>query len=259
MAVKLEAKDIIFGYTRTQKILHGVSFTLAQGEVMSLVGPNGSGKSTLLKCLNRLIKPHHGRVQVDEGDIHRLSLKQLSLKMALVPQSARNIFPFSVFDVVLMGRRPHVNWRVGPRDRRAVATVIHDLGLAHLAERQINELSGGEQQKVLLARALAQEPEILLLDEPTANLDIRHQLEVMRLVRELSRQRQLSVLMALHDLNLAARYSDRILMLHQGHVFTDGTPKQVINPANIREVYGVRATIVHNNGRPYIIPQEPIS
>ena len=142
MAVKLEAKDIIYGYTRTQEILHGISFILARGEVMSLVGPNGSGKSTLLKCLNRLIKPRHGRVQVDEGDIHRLSLKQLSLKMALVPQSARNIFPFSVFDVVLMGRRPHVSWRVGPRDRRAVATIIHDLGLAHLAERQINELCG---------------------------------------------------------------------------------------------------------------------
>jgi len=259
MAVKLHADGIDFAYGRERGVLHGVDLTLAEGEVMSLVGPNGSGKSTLLKCLNRLLKPGRGRVTVDATDLKRYSLRQLARKMAFVPQSARNVFPFSVFDVVLMGRRPHVNWQVGPRDRRVVADTIYFLNLSHLAERQMNELSGGEQQKVLLARALVQEPEILLLDEPTASLDIQHQLEVMNLVRDLSRDQGIAVLMALHDLNLAARYSDRILMLKQGRVFATGAPESIINPANIREVYRVAAEIVNRNRHPHIIPLEPIS
>jgi iron complex transport system ATP-binding protein len=259
MAVKLVASDIVFGYQREREVLHGVNLSLHSGEVMSLVGPNGSGKSTLLKCLNRLINFNNGRVTVDGADLRQLSLRQLSQRMAYVPQSARNIFPFSVFDVVLMGRRPHVSWRVGPADRHKVATLIHTLKLSHLAERQLGELSGGEQQKVLLARALAQEPEILLLDEPTASLDIQHQLEVMKMVHALSREQNISVLMALHDLNLAARFSDTVLMLRQGRVFANGVPSDIINPDNILRVYGVEAVVTVDNGHPYIIPREPVA
>jgi iron complex transport system ATP-binding protein len=226
--------------------------------VISLLGPNGSGKSTLLKCLNRILKPKIGTILVKERNAKELGLKELARFFAYVPQSAAYAFPSTVFDTVLLGRRPHVHWGVGARDKEIVSQMLVLLDLEDMAFRQFNELSGGERQKVLLARALAQEPEILLLDEPTSNLDLRHQLEVLNLIESLAREKKISAIMAMHDLNLASRFSDKIIMLKEGQVYAVGEPASVLTPENIKSVYGVETILNSDSGKPYIVPLRPV-
>jgi len=216
--LKLVINKLSFSYNSIAA-LKNVKLELCLNEVLSIVGPNGSGKTTLLKCIDRILKPSQGAVLVDGRDVANIGLGELSKIIGYVPQSSTSTFPFTVFDMVLMGRKPYIQWSVGERDKEIVAEILTFLGISKLAARYFNELSGGEQQKVIVARALAQQPQILLLDEPTSNLDIKHQLEVLNIVKDLTRSRQLSVIMAMHDLNLASRFSDKMIMLKHGSIF----------------------------------------
>jgi iron complex transport system ATP-binding protein len=188
-----------------------------------------------------------------------LTSKDFSKMMGYVPQSTHEVFPYTVFDVVLMGRRPHIGWRVNANDVKIVAKTLKFLGVEDFASRYFDELSGGEKQKIAMARAIVQEPEFLLLDEPTSNLDIRHQLEVMNIVKKLVLQRRISAVMAMHDLNLASRFSDIVVMLKDRGIYTMGDPVSVLTPENIEKVYGVKSEVKNGHmDRPYIMPLEPI-
>jgi iron complex transport system ATP-binding protein len=181
-----------------------------------------------------------------------MSRRELAKYLGYVPQNMLVKFPMTVFEMVLTGRKPYLTWRPSEQDLRITANILHEMGIEDLAMRDVEQLSGGQAQKVLLARALAQEPEYLLLDEPTSNLDLRHQLEVLNMITALVKRKGIGAMMAMHDLNLAARFSDTILMLKEGKIFSMGTPSEVITPKNIREVYGVEVVVRRDNGYPHI-------
>lgn len=253
MAVNFVMKGIHFSYNGTE-VLRDVALDIGAGEVVSLVGPNGSGKSTLLRCINRVLKPKKGAVFLGERDLKSIPRKEMARLIGHVPQSMSTPFPTTVYDTVLMGRRPHLTWGIGARDREIVAEILILMGLKEMAMRGIDELSGGERQKAFIARALAQEPTVLLLDEPTSNLDLKHQLDVLALVRTTAKARGMSVVMAIHDLNLAARFSDRIAFLRKGEICAIGRPAAVLTAENIRDVYGVAAIVNGDSGQPHVVP-----
>ena len=257
--MKLVINGLSFSYNSITA-LKDVELELGFDEVLSIVGPNGSGKSTLLKCIDRILKPSQGAVLIDGRDVANIGLGELAKIIGYVPQSSTSTFPFTVFDMVLMGRKPYIRWIVSERDKEIVAEILKFLGISKLAARHFNELSGGEQQKVIVARALAQQPQILLLDEPTSNLDIKHQLEVLGIIKGLTRSRHLSVIMAMHDLNLASRFSDRMLLLKRGCVFAVGTPESVLTEENLESVYGVKSHVTNSVlDIPQVTPIEPIA
>ena len=257
--MKLVINRLSFSYNSIAA-LKDVELELSLNEVLSIVGPNGSGKSTLLKCIDRILKPSQGAVLVDCRDVANIGLGELAKIIGYVPQSSTSTFPFTVFDMVLMGRKPYIRWSVSTSDKEIVAEILKFLGISELAARHFDELSGGEQQKVIVARALAQQPQILLLDEPTSNLDIKHQLEVLSIIKDLTRSRQLSVIMAMHDLNLASRFSDKMLMLKHGWVFAVGTPESVLTEENIESVYGVKSHVTNSVlDSPQVTPIAPIA
>ena len=253
--MKLILKDLEFGYS-SRPILKKISMELRPSEMLGVIGPNGSGKSTLIQCIDGLLKPKNGSILLDGTDIKGISRREMAKKVGYVPQtSSRSFFPSTVLDTVLMGRRPHLGWRSTGTDVKKAIKVLRLMGIEDLAMNDINQLSGGQQQKVLIARALAQEPSVLLLDEPTSNLDIKHQLEVVEIIREMVMERDISAIMAVHDLNLASKYTDRIIMMKEGNIVDQGTPSEVLTPENIRSVYGVVAEVINNNGgKPHIIP-----
>jgi len=255
--MKLKVRDVEFGYTSVP-ILKDVCIELAGSEVLGVVGPNGAGKSTLIRCIDKILKPQRGSILLDGRDINEMRLMELAKRMGYVPQSTSQIFPATVFDTVLMGRRPHLGWRSSEKDEGKVLDVLQMLNIENLAMRDINELSGGQQQKVFIARALVQEPDVLLLDEPTSNLDIRHQLEVMEIITSIVREKKISAIMAIHDLNLASRYADRIVMLNGGTIIDAGNPSSVLTPKNIKQVYGVEAVVRNESERPFIVPIRPV-
>ncbi|MGQ9758485.1 MAG: ABC transporter ATP-binding protein [Actinomycetota bacterium] len=246
-------EGVSFSYPKVE-VLRGVSFTLWPGEVCSVLGNNGAGKSTLLKCLLRMLRPREGIILVEGIPLSRIGPTELAMRAGYVPQRSDGYHRLTVFDAVLLGRKPHVRWGVKPADLEAVEEVLHRLGLAHLALRYTDELSGGEMQKVVIARALAQEPRILLLDEPTNNLDLRNQTEVMEILRAEAKSGGICVLVAIHDLNLALRYSDRFIVLKDGAVLRWGGP-EVINPETIREAYGVEARVERFGDHVLVIPE----
>jgi len=260
-AMKIALSDVAFSYGSAEA-LRGVTFSIADGEMVALAGPNGSGKTTLLKCINRKLSVKGGAVLLEGTDVRELARRDLGRRIGVVPQMSGATMPFRVWEVVLMGRSPHLGRfeAVGKGDievaERALALVRAD----HLADRPITELSGGEHQRVIVARALAQEPKVLLLDEPTLHLDVAHQLELLELVRHLVNQRNLTVVMASHDLNLALRYSDMLLLLESGRVHAAGRPGDVLTVENLRKVYRIEARI-HKDGTEgitSIVPVRPL-
>lgn len=249
--VRLDASGISFSYRR-KKVLDNVSFEAQSGEVLGLVGPNGCGKTTLIKCIDGILHPK-GSVRVDGEDIARLDRMDIARKMAYVPQSLPHT-SLTVFETILMGRRPHLGWSVRDDDIESVQSAMELLRIEPFAFRKSNELSGGERQRVMIARAIAQGTPILLLDEPTSNLDVHHQMAVMEILRSLSDQESLTILVAIHDLNLAARYCHRLLVLKGGAHYCSGEPAQVLDPEMIRDVYGIEALVKHDLAFPYIVP-----
>ena len=255
--VKLKVKNVNFNYASVP-ILKDVCIELDRSEMLGVVGPNGAGKSTLLRCIDRILSPQEGCILLDGGDIKDMHLMDLAKKMAYIPQSATQVFPATVFDTVLMGRRPHVGWRSSEEDLEKVLDTLQMMHIEDLAMRDINEVSGGQQQKIFIACALAQEPDVLLLDEPTSNLDIRHQLEVLDIIKSIVVEKGISAIMAIHDLNLAARYTDRVIMMNGGHIYAAGVPSAVLTPENINHAYGVEVEVINHNGRLYVLPIRPV-
>lgn len=254
----MSIKDIVFGYG-TKEVLKGVNFEVIKGEIVSIIGPNGSGKSTLVKCIDGIFKPKSGNVYIHTKDTRNMRPRELAKTMAYVPQSSSEVFTQRVFDTVLMGRKPHITWGVRKIDLEIVEEVLEYMGLTELAECYLDELSGGQKQKVLIARALAQEPEILLLDEPTSSLDIKHQLEVLEIVKNISKHRKSSVVMVIHDLNLAYRFSDKLVLLKDGTVFASGEPSTVLTKENINKVYDVEVSMINTNLGLCIMPIKAIN
>ncbi len=250
--MRLQIRNLRFSYGSTE-ILRDINMGLNPSEVLGIVGPNGTGKSTLLRCIDRILIPE-GEILLDGQEISGMSRVEIAKRIGYVPQSMTGVFPATVFDMVLLGRRPHLSWRSSEEDMDKVLEMLDLMDIKDLAMRNFNETSGGQQQKVLIARALAQDVDILLLDEPTSNLDIKHQLEVMEILTELSKTKGISVMMAIHDLNLASRYSDRIIMLNGGGIRDVGDPASVLTAENIRSVYGVDVVVRNEDGKPYMIP-----
>lgn len=252
--MKLKVRNLEFSYSSV-KVLEDVTMELTQSQMIGIVGPNGTGKSTLIRCIDRILEPKSGSILLDEKNIKHMAMMEIAKKLGYVPQTISSIFPTTVFDTVLMGRRPHIGWRSSNGDREKIVEILQLMEIEDIAMKEFNELSGGQQQKVLIARALAQEAEMLLLDEPTSNLDIRHQIEVMEIIKDLIAKKNISAVMAVHDLNLASRYADRVIMMKGGRIFDAGNPLDVLTPENIRSVYGVDAEVINSNGGvPYIVP-----
>lgn len=240
MTPVLEGRDLHWE-VHARRIVDGASVALARGECVGLIGPNGSGKSSLLRMLYRVLQPTRGCVLLTGQDVAGIDDRAFARQVAVLAQESAPGFDTSVAELVMLGRIPHqARWaRDNAQDHAIVREALRQVGAGDLAERSLADLSGGEKQRVLLARALAQQPQVLLLDEPTNHLDIRYQLEVMGLLR---RQR-LSAIVALHDLNIAAHYCDRLVLIDQGRIVAEGEPAQVLTPATLQQVYGVAAAV----------------
>lgn len=252
----VQLKGLTFGYKSRKSVfpvLEDISLRITGSQLVSILGPNGVGKSTLIHCMNKILEPTGGAVIVNDHDISDISIKDLAKIMGYVPYSSVDNFPLSVTDTVLMGRHPHSKWGTLDDDLRIVHEMLCLIGIEDLADRNFNELSAGQHQKVMLARGLAQEPRIMFLDEPTSNLDVKYQLEITKMLRRLSREKNMLVIMISHDINIAAKYSDNIIMMHDGGIFALGKPSDVITSDNIRHVYDVDAKVIVDEGRPHII------
>lgn len=250
----IEVKNLSFSYRKSASVvLQNISCDLEEGHCIAILGNNGAGKSTLLKSLNRILKINSGSILVNGTDIDTIGRRRLAQQMALVPQHCE-ANQTMVFDAVLLGRRPYIQWDATKRDVDVVHQVLERLALTEYATRSLCELSGGELQKVMLARALAQEPQYLLLDEPTSNLDPKNQHEMLRIVRQICQEREISVVIVIHDLNLAVRYCDRFLLLRDASIYSYGGT-ECLNEDSIRDVYGLDADILEHKGHKVIVPR----
>jgi iron complex transport system ATP-binding protein len=254
--VTLEIHDLAFAY-EDESVLEGIDLTAESGQLLGFLGPNGSGKSTLLQAINRILDPDRGTVRIDGDLVSESSRNEIARRVGYVPQEEQSAFPATVFETILQGRRPQGGWSPSKRDRQAATAMIERLDLEAFTNRRVSDLSGGQRQKVRLGRALVGEPSVLSLDEPTSALDLKHQLDVMDLIVEHVRERDVAGLIAMHDLNLAARYCDRIALLFDGEIYDVGGP-DVLNPETIRTVYGVEATVQHHGDRRLVVPETAV-
>ena len=252
MTVRIDIEDLGVSYGDTC-IWKNINLTLSEPGLVSILGPNGVGKSTLMYTINKILEPTEGRVLIDGEDVEEMPFKDIAKKVAYVPQSSGETFAMTVMDTVLMGRYPHSGYTVTKEDLEIAADCLMKVHMGDYAMSMFNELSAGQHQRVMVARGLAQEPELLMLDEPTSNLDIYHQISTMRLLRDIAHRRGIIVLVICHDLNVASRFSDRMIMFSQGRIYADGTPEQVITPETIHNVYRVNADVTTVQNRPYVI------
>ena len=244
---KLYSEDLDAGYPASEAlVLRGLTLEIRDREIVALVGPNGSGKSTLLRALGRVLTPRRGVVYLEGKSLREWPTREVARKLALLPQGPTLAADLSVQELVRLGRSPHQGLLGLPtrQDEEAVRWAIAETGIGPMAGRRVSELSGGERQRVWVAMALAQQPQVLLLDEPTTFLDLKHQLEVLDLLRYLNREHGLTVVMVLHDLNQAARYAGRVVVLREGEVYADGSPAEVLTATTLRDVFGVEARVL---------------
>ncbi len=253
----LHVKDVSVGYGE-RTVLDTLSVDIKRGAVTSIVGPNGCGKSTLLRTMSRLLNPAKGEIVLDGKSIHDIPTRKLATQLGLLPQTPIAPDGIVVADLVGRGRTPHqgILGRWSQQDYDIVAEALETTGISDLAERSIDELSGGQRQRVWIAMALAQRTETLLLDEPTTYLDVKHQLDVLDLLTELNRDRGTTIVMVLHDLNLAARYSDELVAVSGGKVFAHGHPREVITKENVKSVFGIDSVIITDpvSDQPAVMP-----
>jgi iron complex transport system ATP-binding protein len=244
----LNAKDLSFSY-REKPVLENVDLDIRKGEILGILGPNGCGKTTLLKLLNRNLHPMVGRVTMDDADLETISKKEIARHIAVVPQSNEIRFAFSVRDIVTMGRMPFLGTFQGEssEDMHIVDEAMEKTNIKEFADRPINTMSGGERQRVIIARAIAQKPEIILLDEPTLHLDICHQIEALDLVKKLSDDEGLTVVIVSHDLPMVMKYCSRIVLIHDHKIFAIGTPEEVLTRENMRIVFNIDAVLEYDN------------
>ena len=248
MTSVLSVRDLCFSWPG-RDVLSNMSFKIKPKQIVSILGVNGAGKTTLLKCINRILKPTHGSINLQSNDVGEMSMIDIAKHVAYVPQSVSTSFPMNVYDVVLLGRRPHLQWFVGDEDRQKVSDSLVFLELEDFAFRRYDRLSGGERQRVVLAKAFAQEPDLYLLDEPTSDLDLRHQITTMEKIQDVVKnsERNSSALIAIHDIDIAARFSDQILLIHNGKIHAFGPPQEVLTPEIIAEVFSVDVTILDDS------------
>lgn len=253
----LHVKDVSVGYGE-RTVLNTLNVDIKRGAVTSIVGPNGCGKSTLLRTMSRLLNPTKGEIVLDGKSIHDIPTRKLATQLGLLPQTPIAPDGIVVADLVGRGRTPHqgILGRWSQQDYDIVAEALETTGISDLAERSIDELSGGQRQRVWIAMALAQRTETLLLDEPTTYLDVKHQLDVLDLLTELNRDRGTTIVMVLHDLNLAARYSDELVAVSGGKVFAHGHPREVITKENVKSVFGIDSVIITDpvSDQPAVMP-----
>ena len=252
----LEVDGVAFTY-RSAPVIREVTFGVRPHQILAILGPNGVGKTTLLKCMNAILKPKAGSIFVDEIDLLRADRMEIARKVGYVPQRCE-AGRLTAFDAILLGRRPHIRWDVTEADLRIVEAAIRMLDLEALSLRYIDEMSGGELQKVSIARALVQEPRVLLLDEPTSSLDLKNQLEILGIVRSVVTDHDVAAVMTMHDLNMALRYADRFIFLKEGVIHAAGGPG-VVTPETIEAVYGVPVTVERYNGFRVVVPLAPES
>jgi iron complex transport system ATP-binding protein len=254
----LEGKGLRLGYDG-RLVVDGLDLAIERGTITTLVGANGSGKSTVLKALGRLLTPSAGEVLVDGEPLRSLRSKEVARRLAILPQNPVAPSGTSVRELVLLGRNPHQSWARPwtPEDAEVVDRVLDQTGLTEVADRPVTELSGGQRQRAWIALVLAQEARTLLLDEPTTFLDLTHQLEVLGLVRRINRETGTTVVMVLHDLSLAARYSDRLVVIGEGRVLADGDPASVLEPDILLTAFGLRARVMPDpvTGTPLVVPE----
>lgn len=239
----LKVSDLSFSYVRNRPVLADISFCIEPGCLISLVGPNASGKSTLLRCVSGIMKPKAGDVIFGGANVHKMKPRKRATLFGFAEQNTQTGMPLSVFDVVMLGRRPHQCWYSGQNESDFAWEALSQLGLEHLSQRLFSELSGGQQQIVKIASLLAQNPSVYLLDEPTNNLDIRNQLEIMSQLRSIAEEKPAVVIMVQHDLNYAYRFSDKVLMLKSGRLYANGSPQEVFSSENIRHVFGIESRV----------------
>lgn len=247
----LAVQGLDFKYP-SHKVLSDVSFSLERGECLAVLGTNGTGKSTLLKCINKILKPEKGTVTIDEQNVEAMNQVKLAQKIGYVSQCNQS-FRTTVFDTVLVGRKPYIKWDVTKTDLDIVNKAIHMLELDTYALRYIDELSGGEFQKVLIARALAQEPDILMFDEPTSSLDLKNQIEVINIIKKVVKSKNISAIVTIHDINLALRFADKFILLKDGKIYAAGGV-EVMTSENIEYVYSVPVKVREIDNTMIVMP-----
>ncbi len=249
--MKIDIKGLSFTYKHNE-VLKDISFCIDEHEIVAVLGPNGAGKSTLLKCMNRVLKFKKGTVMIGEDDINSLSRLEIARKIGYVAQN-NEAARITVFDAVLLGRTPHINYRAGNKDILITAAIIDRLRMKPLSLRFMDELSGGELQKVCIARALVQEPEVLLLDEPISSLDLKNQIEILRLLRSVVDGHNVSAVVSLHDINMAIHYADRIIFIKDKKIHAI-CRRQEITRNLVKEVYGIEISLHYMDDIPIVIP-----
>lgn len=247
----LKVENLHAGYGE-REVLKGIGLEFNRGSVYAILGPNGSGKSTLLRTLVKILKPKKGTIFIDNQDIKKLSSKEIAKRVAYLPQRSNSTPRSTVFDSILLGRKPHVFFEPGKRDMEIVERLIQEFGLTPFAFRKIDELSGGEAQKVLIARALAQEPEVLLLDEPVNHLDPKNQIEILSILKKLTTELNLITIIVLHDLNLAIQFADYFIFMKNGEIYRAGD-LAIIEPSVLKSVYEIDVEIVELNRKKFVM------
>lgn len=248
----LEIKGLSFQYG-AHEVLKNLELEVLENELVCVLGVNGAGKSTLLKCINKILPSTSMKLELDSKSLSDLNQVELSKLVSYVPQSVRSGFSIDVFDVVMLGRKPYINWMISKNDREIVSNTLRYFGLEEFAFRKFNMLSGGERQRVIIAKAIAQQPRLFLLDEPTSDLDLNNQIQVMKKIKSLvsDKENPRSALLAIHDINIASRFADRIVLLSNGEIVANGAPLDVLTPKNIAEVFRVSSEV-------YVPPWGPI-
>lgn len=246
----LRIKELFSGYGDID-VLKGLNIEFTKGIVYAVLGPNGSGKSTLLKTIDGIIKPKKGTICINGEYIKKHSAKEIAKKIAYLPQHSNSVPYSTVFDTILLGRKPHFSFEPTKRDLEIIEKIIHDLSLSKFAFRKINELSGGETQKVLIARALAQQPEVLLLDEPVNHLDPKNQIEILNILQRVTKSLNLATIIVLHDLNLGIQFADYFVFMKNGEIYRAGD-SSIIEPSIVKNVYDIDVKIVEINGKKFL-------
>lgn len=250
----MQVKELSFHYKGSRELLKNIGFELETGSFLAILGNNGVGKSTLLKCFNHILRPDSGEVMLDGENLISMSTRELAKRVAFVSQTAPAT-QMTVHDVVMLGRRPYMKWGFSDEDHEIVHDAMHRLDVEDMRGRFLHQLSGGERQKVMLARALAQQPRLMLLDEPTSALDVQNQHQVLKMVRDICRKDGMTAIVVIHDINLALRYCDRFLLMKDGRVYRCGD-HTVLDSEALREVYGVNAKIVEVEGKRVLIVED---
>ncbi len=255
----VDVENLSFGYDSETKVLHDISFRIDEPGFICVIGPNGVGKSTLVRCLNNIISPTEGVVRIYDRDVKDYELKELAKIVGYVPVATKDFNVMTVLDTVLLGRYAHQRWKTSQKDVNVAYKALEAMEIDDLAMRNFNELSAGQHQKVSISRGLVQEPKILLLDEPTSNLDIRHQMYVSEFLKKLSRKTGMTVFMISHDLNLSAKFADTIMVMSPpGVLYSIGSPKDVITKQMIHDVYNVDCEIIDDKGSPHVVLQSVV-